>query len=394
MSERKRVDPVRWPGVYHLAIRRNGKPDVSYYIAFKDGSKKVWEKVGLKSEGITPQIADDIRKERTLKARHGDAVMTAKAIKKARAVTNRTLDDCAEAYFEQRGGSQQAALFDRYRYDKHVGPLVGNRPVASITVLDIQKVKSAMAGKAAATVWGALELIRRISNFGKKAGLTPGLKFTIEMPERDNEVVEFLSPDQAAQLLAVLNAWKAPDVSRMLKVAMFSGMRRGEVFKLQDGDVDFINNLVTLRKPKGGKTVSIPLNPIVKGIIEEQISWRNSLKNEARRNSRYVFPNHKGERRVDSTAVDRIKAKAGLPASFRIFHGLRHHFAVTLANSGEFDLAMIGELLTHKSAEMTRRYAQYLPDSLKKAGNRAAELLQDHAVVVSGLSGVKGGQNE
>ena len=40
---------------------------------------------------------------------------------------------------------------------------------------------------------------------------------------------------------------------------------------------------------------------------------------------------------------------------------------------------MIGELLTHKTAEMTKRYAAYLPESMKKAGNRAAELLQQQA---------------
>jgi hypothetical protein len=40
---------------------------------------------------------------------------------------------------------------------------------------------------------------------------------------------------------------------------------------------------------------------------------------------------------------------------------------------------MIGELLTHKSHAMTARYAAFLPGSLQKAGNRAAELLQAHA---------------
>ena len=51
-----------------------------------------------------------------------------------------------------------------------------------------------------------------------------------------------------------------------------------------------------------------------------------------------------------------------------------------LANSGEFTLDMIGELLTHKSNEMTRRYAKFLPGSLKKAGDRAAELIQQNVL--------------
>jgi hypothetical protein len=74
MAKRKRVDPIRWPGVYHIETRKGGKPEVIYYITYKDGPKKVWEKVGLKTEGMSPQVADDIRKDRTLKARHGDEV--------------------------------------------------------------------------------------------------------------------------------------------------------------------------------------------------------------------------------------------------------------------------------------------------------------------------------
>ena len=380
-NKRRRVDPVKWPGVYQYELepKRGKEPDIAYYITFKDGKKKVWEKVGVKSEGITPQIADDIRKDRTVKARHGEKPLTAKQIKKAKAKSNRTLDKVADAYFEQRGGSAQAAKFDRYRYNKHVKPLLGKRSISTLTSLDMQRIKSNMAGKAPATIWGALELVRRISNYGKKVGLTSGLKFKIEMPKRDNEVVEFLTPTQAARLVKVLDNWHSPDVARMLKIAMFSGLRRGEIFKLQDRDLDFENGLITLRKPKSGKTVSIPMNPIARQVLQEQIEWRNALKNEKRKTSPYLFPGPRGGARTDSNAVDRIKAEARLPKTFRIFHGLRHHYAVTLANSGEFDLNMIGELLTHKSAEMTKRYAQYLPDSMKKAGNRAAELLQQHA---------------
>ncbi|WP_244963645.1 site-specific integrase [Oceanidesulfovibrio marinus] len=71
----------------------------------------------------------------------------------------------------------------------------------------------------------------------------------------------------------------------------------------------------------------------------------------------------------------RIKKKAGLPNKFRIFHGLRHHYAVTLANSGEFSLDMIGQFLTHKSSAMTKHCAQFLQETMKQASERAAELI-------------------
>jgi len=93
-------------------------------------------------------------------------------------------------------------------------------------------------------------------------------------------------------------------------------------------------------------------------------------------NSPYIFPGIRGGKRVTSNAVKRVKEKAGLPKRFRIFHGLRHHFGVTLANSGEFSLDMIGELLTHKDVKMTKRYSQFLPGTIKRASERAADLIQ------------------
>jgi len=377
-NKRKRVDPVRWPGVYQyeLGIKHLGRPDVAYYITYKDGAKKIWEKVGNRSEGMTPQIADDIRKDRTFKARHGDEVLTAKQIKAKKARTNRPLDEIADAYFGQRGGSPQAAKYDRYRYNKHVKPIIGNRPVSSLTALDMKRIEKAMDGAAPATVWGALELVRRMANFGKKARLCGGLTFKIDMPNRDNELTEFLTPEQASALLQTLDLWPHQDVARMLKVAMFSGLRRGEIFKLEDQDLDFGNKLIRLRSPKGGRTVSVPLNPVVEQIIKEQIEWRN----ERHPGSPLLFPGRDGALRVECTAIDRIRKAAALPHRFRMFHGLRHHYAVTLANSGEFTLDMIGELLTHKSHEMTKRYAKFLPGSLQKAGNLAAKLIQGHAL--------------
>ena len=49
---------------------------------------------------------------------------------------------------------------------------------------------------------------------------------------------------------------------------------------------------------------------------------------------------------------------------------------MTLANSGQFTLDMIAEMLTHKNAEFTKKkYGQFLPESMTAAGNAAAKIL-------------------
>lgn len=373
-----RAHPAKWPGVYCYEStdrRFEDKPDVCFVIAYKVEAKKRWEKVGWRSEGYTPQVAAEVRADRVKKARHGEEVKTAKEIAHERAMTDRTIAELAEAYFEAKGDTLKGIVTDQNRFEKHIRPVLGGFRASKLSPLDIARLRKTMDGRATATVWNALEMLRRIVNFGCKAGLCPALKFTIEMPHKDNEVVEYLEPEQAARLRDVLAEWPSRDAARMLEVAMFSGLRRGEVFKLRVRDLDFRAGLISIRDPKGGKTVSVPMNPITRAALEGQLAW----KEEAFPDSPYVFPGKDGGQRVACSAASRIKQAAGIPARFRIFHGLRHHFAVTLANSGEFTLDMIGELLTHKSVAMTRRYGQFLPDAKKRASDKAAELLTSHA---------------
>jgi integrase len=171
--------------------------------------------------------------------------------------------------------------------------------------------------------------------------------------------------------LKVVNDWPDLDVRHMLLLAYVTGMRRGEIFKLEERDIDFHLKLIYLRGPKGGKSTSIGLSEVAEGIIKKQLAWKKK-KFPA---SPYLFPGRTGGLRKDCGAVDGIKCEARLPLNFRPFHGLRHHFAVTMANSGQFTLDMIATAMTHKNAAFTKKkYAQFLPQTLTAISNEAANL--------------------
>lgn len=380
MSKLKYKISDKWPGVYGWDSenkRQNGKVDICYYIAYRIGEKLRWEKVGWKSEGYSPQVAAELRATRVRAARHGETVKTAKEINLEKQRTNRTIDELKAAYFDsERGLNLKGRVTDLNRYEKHLRTALGQRRVDSLSILDVELLKKEMRESAPATVANALELLRRIINHGTKHKLCPALSFTIELPVRNNEVTEYLTEEEAQRLMMTLDGWPEQDAPRMLKVAWLTGMRRGEIFKLEDRDVDFGQGLITLRDPKGGKTESIPMSQPVADLLKLQMAARD----EKCPGSPFVFPGKSGGRRIDSSAAERIKVKADLPKSFRIFHGLRHHLAVTLASSGVFTLDMIGELLTHKSVTMTRRYAKFLPDAKKKAADRAAEILHGQLI--------------
>jgi len=115
----------------------------------------------------------------------------------------------------------------------------------------------------------------------------------------------------------------------MMLMALYTGMRRGEMFKLKWTDIDFDMGFIHIREPKGGVDQKIPLNDSARKVLESHP-----------RMSDYVFCGRDGGQRVDiRKAVNRIKQRAGLPSDFRPLHGLRHVYASMLASSGQVDIS-------------------------------------------------------
>jgi len=385
------------PGVYGYDStdkRHNGKPDVCYYITLKtDEGKQVWEKVGWASEGYTSQLAAEVRAKRIREARHQGEVKTAKDIRAEQRKTNRTLKEIKDHYFTStKGQSMKGLRQDTCRWEQHLA-FMENKSVKELSQLDIERIKRNMKEKelAPATVDHALRLLRRVVNHGAEHNLCPPLAFKIQFPKVNNIKTEFLTAEEATRLIDTLDNWPRQDIARMVKLAMFSGLRRGELFRLKREHIDFDHNLLTIAGPKGGKDAVVPMSPLVRELIEQQLAF---LADEQQRRGKryrnttrpapawddhgYIFPGVHGKQRVECGAIDRIKKSADLPKHFRPFHGLRHHYAVLLASSGEFNLDQIGQLLTHKSSDVTRRYAHFLPEAQQRAANRAEQIIAAH----------------
>ena len=138
------------------------------------------------------------------------------------------------------------------------------------------------------------------------------------------------------------------------------------MFRLKWDDIDFERGFILLREPKGGVDQNIPLNDATRELFEEH----------PRTDSPFVFPGRGGRQRTDiKKQVNRIKERAGLPKDFRALHGLRHVYASMLASSGQVDMYTLQKLLTHKSPQMTQRYAHLRDETLKNASNLAGEIV-------------------
>ena len=366
-----------YPGVYYIEASNlvNGKPEKIYYIQYRKAGKLVEEKAGRqKRDDMTPARAAKMRGLRI----DGDQKSNQERREKEEAERKEregryTISRLWEEYESQKI-SYKGRLPDKSRYKKYLKPEFGDKVPAEIITLDVDRLRLRLLKKekkSPQTVKLVLSLLKRLVNFGVKKGLCPlpdPAKLNIEIPRVDNVKTEDLTNDQLKALIKAIDEDLNIDVGRMMKLALFTGMRRGELFRLKWEHLDFKRKFILLDDPKGGVSQQIPMNDAAKDILLSQ----------ERTDSPYVFPGKNGKLRTDVRGpVNRIKKRAGLPESFRPLHGLRHAYASMLASSGKVDMYMLQKLLTHKSPQMTQRYAHLRDDALRKASNVMDDLIAD-----------------
>jgi integrase len=359
---------TKYPGVFYREAQRKGWKGTErvYYVVFKKNGKVHEEKVGRQYENaMTPAKAARIRAERIEGKRRSPKEIREAAKAKAKRYT---ISRLWEEFKKQKQG--ELKTFDDYAYDYHkfIEPNFGDKEPDQIHPLDIDRFKRrVMKGKAPSTIRNKLALLSSIINFGASRRLCPPLPFKIARPRVENETTEDLTPEQLSRLLEVLNSDPNYQVAGAMKMALFTGMRASEIFGLQWRDIGFQRGFIHIRDPKSGTDQKIPLNDVTRNLLENHP-----------RTSKYIFPGRGGRRRQRAEkAANRIKAAAGLPKDFRPFHGLRHVYASMLASSGEVDLYTLQKLLTHKSPQMTQRYAHLRDDALKRASNLAGALIDE-----------------
>ena len=356
---------TKYPGVYFIqGTSADGRPERIYYIVYRKHGKLIEEKAGRQFKNdMTPARAARLRTQRI----EGDEPTNQEQREAARQTqeiwTLGRLWDEYRVSKTLKGISQ-----DRSRFERYIRPLWGDKEPHELAALEIDRLRLRfLKGKSPQTVKLTLSLLRRIINFGVKRQLCKPLSFHLEMPKVNNLKTEDLNPEQLARLLGAIEQDANVQAANFMKLALFTGMRRGELFRLQWQDLDFERGFIHIRDPKGGHDQKIPLNEPARALIVSH----------PRTDSPFVFPGRNGGRRVDiNKQVNRIKRMAGLPQDFRALHGLRHVYASMLASSGQVDLYTLQKLLTHKSSAMTMRYAHLRDEALRNAANIAGNLIE------------------
>jgi integrase len=146
---------------------------------------------------------------------------------------------------------------------KHIAPLLGDKLPGEIVPLDIERLKRECRekkGLAPQTVKHVYSLVSRICRFAEDQQICPGVGFRIKPPKFDNRKTEDLDVKQLTRLLEAIDADHDLPVRTIMKMALFTGMRRGEILGLKWSHIDFERGFIHIKDPKGGIDQQIPLN--------------------------------------------------------------------------------------------------------------------------------------
>lgn len=177
------------------------------------------------------------------------------------------------------------------------------------------------AGKKPATVNRDLAVLKRMFSKGVEWDLaTDNPLRRVKLLKENNARVRYLTDEEREALLAECEG----HLLDIVMVALYTGMRLGEILNLKWQDLDLGRRQITIRETKNGETRHVPIpQPLIAqlGGIPRQVARP------------HLFPGRDGDplKRI-STAWDAAVARAKIE-DFR-FHDLRHSYASYFVMAG------------------------------------------------------------
>jgi len=394
MKKRNPFSPVRTKqvGVYYiLGTGPRGEVRRSIYIQYYRGGVRHFEKAGHEGEMVLVEnklmkmsvaVANGIRADK-IKGRKlpNKERREAERAEKAAHDSRWTVGKLATEYFthreRQKGIKGDQSLYKRYlsadfeeKTPEELDPLSLDRFRKKLSQRKSSRVENGQT-LSPTTVRNAMALLRQIANHGTERQLTKGFSGKVPVPRVAASLKgDDLSPGQLSALLTALDADADQDAADVVRLALFTGARRSEILRLRWPDVDLTRGLWTLADRKAGGDTGFPLSSPARAILKKRESSRSEVTD-------FVFPGtgRGGYLKNPKASFKRIKTAAGLPGTFRILHGCRHHYASMLVAEG-VDMLTVARLLGHRDAQMVmRRYAHVRPGVLSAAAELSGKLI-------------------
>lgn len=286
---------------------------------------------------------------------------------------------------------------DETRWKQYVeGTPLASLPLADVRPRDVQAFVDGLMKRPGepldtATITRVVALVRKsFSDAERDERVVVNPARRVEIPKRGNVKADTWTFLTADEVRAVEACEAMPGNLRLLfVVAIYTGLRAGELWALRWADVDTAGATptVTVRAshgnaPKNGKVQRVPLLPAAREAFEQLRILAGEVQPDD-----LVFPAPRGGQRQRgddagwNTRKVRGKPHVGLRELAGItrpvhFHACRHTFASHLImgtwTDAPLPLAEVRVLMRHGSVAMTERYAHLAPEHLHARLTRAA----------------------
>ncbi len=279
--------------------------------------------------------------------------------------------------------AKKTLALDRSRIDRHVRPLLGDRKVDRLKLVDIEHFQAdVVAGKTATPRSGRGGVTTGGTGV---AGRTVGMLHTIfeqaarlhiiaQNPAKgvrkvntDNKIERRLSLSEIAALGAAIRQAheESPVALAAIRLMLLTGFRRMEVLTLERAWIDPEASCVRFPTTKSGAQLRAIGRPALKLLLEQPSSDAETA---------YVFPSELGDGHF--VGVVRVLQRLCLTAKLEDVtpHVLRHTFASVAGDMGFSELTIAG-LLGHTGRGVTQRYV-HLDKALLMAADRVAEEIE------------------
>jgi integrase len=250
----------------------------------------------------------------------------------------------------------------------------GNKKLFQITPKDIEEFKklkkdTSVNGKerSGVSVNRELEVLRHLLNKAIEWQWLERNPFTVFKESvfygEDNSRSRYLKPDEMIRLFDVLE--KSPSyLKNIIKGAIFTGLRKGDLLKLQWKDVNKKEGFLTYLEQKKKNSRNKEPKQVVKHLNGDMIELLNQMPVLGE----YVFCQSDGKPLKNVIRAFKTALKRAGVTDFH-FHDLRHTSASYLLMRGA-PLVAVQKHLNHKDFKMTQRYAHLAEQFQKEQVNK------------------------
>jgi len=270
-----------------------------------------------------------------------------------------------------------------YRLNKYIIPFFKEKKLKEVTSNDIQEfifsLENEKTGKPLApnTIYGIVTPIFEFYDYCVEVEMIKNNPCKqVILPKRKQKKVVTLTKRERLAILKQIEK-KPQSRSRLVLVALYTGMRLGELSSLKWEHVDLDNGLIKVKTTKvrvkndDHMILCTDLNKIIcktKVVITEPKTVDSTrevpiskvvmreLKEQRKYGSEYVFPKSNGIG-YDNRGIQKYFSKLvnSLGIQGKSFHTLRHTFATNALESG-MDVKTLSRILGHSNVNTTLNY--------------------------------------